>query len=137
MVDEAIRYLTKLIRLPGEAQQIDRILEKFARSYHIQNPTLSFTAEALYILFFSLIMLNTDLHNKSIATSRKMTLEQYISNLRGINSGSNVSKQLLTSLYNRIKNNPLVMNDEDMYESPYVEFMAPAKVSYAFYKCNI
>jgi cytohesin len=126
-VDEAIRYLARQLRLPGEAQQIDRILEKFANRYFYHNPTFSLGAETIYVLFFSLIMLNTDLHNPSIARNKKMKLDQFISNLRGVNNGRDISRELLTNLYRRIKKNAISMNDEDMYESKCKEFIAPTK----------
>ena len=36
------------------------------------------------VLAFSLVMLNTDAHNDAIRKDRKMTLQQYKNNLRGI-----------------------------------------------------
>jgi hypothetical protein len=52
-----------LCRLPGEAQKIDRIMEKFAERYCNDNPGLFRTAEGAYLLAFATIMLNTDAHN--------------------------------------------------------------------------
>ena len=45
------------------------------------------TADAAFILSFSTIMLNTDLHNPQIPVAKKMTKEQFIRNNRGINDG--------------------------------------------------
>ena len=47
----------------GEAQKIDRIMEKFAERYCRDNPGAFATADAAYLLAFALIMLNTDAHN--------------------------------------------------------------------------
>ena len=63
-LDDAIRHMLQHFRLPGEAQQIDRILEKFSQSYHNQNPGLYPNQDLVHILSFSLMMLNTDLHNQ-------------------------------------------------------------------------
>ena len=38
--DEAIRYFLKGFRLPGEAQKIDRMMEKFAERFCIDNPNV-------------------------------------------------------------------------------------------------
>ena len=46
-------------RLPGEAQKIDRIMEKFAERYCAINPTAFKTADGAYLLAFACIMLNT------------------------------------------------------------------------------
>ena len=62
-VDQALRLLLKGFRLPGEAQKIDRIMEKFAEKYCEDNPDAFPIADAAYLLAFAIIMLNTDAHN--------------------------------------------------------------------------
>ncbi|KAK9804748.1 hypothetical protein WJX72_003264 [[Myrmecia] bisecta] len=62
-LDSALRTLLKGFKLPGEAQKIDRIMEKFAERYCKDNPAAFRTADAAYLLAFALIMLNTDAHN--------------------------------------------------------------------------
>lgn len=131
-LDEGIRALARRIRLPGEAQKIDRILEKFAASYHDQNLKklngLSF--DALYILSFSIIMLNTDLHNPSIARNKKMTLNEFIRNNKGINVGVDIPSAMLKDLYQKIKKCAITMNEEDMFESTEFDFIGPIKAGW-------
>ncbi len=62
-VDQALRRLLGGFRLPGEAQKIDRIMEKFAEKYCEDNPKAFPVADAAYLLAFAIIMLNTDAHN--------------------------------------------------------------------------
>ncbi len=80
-IADAMRELLESFRLPGEAQPIARITETFAEhffSYHprrckaaTSSPTLSncptaaeiATQDAVYVLAYSVIMLNTDQHN--------------------------------------------------------------------------
>eukprot|EP00892_Ulva_mutabilis_P008052 jgi/Ulvmu1/5619/UM023_0158.1 len=62
-LDEALRQLLREFKLPGEAQKIDRIMEKFAEAYCRQNPGVFRAAEDAYRLAFATIMLNTDIHN--------------------------------------------------------------------------
>ena len=73
--DKALRMFLGHFRLPGEAQCIDRIMEAFAGHLfeHLgpHNPFAS--ADAAFILSFSTIMLNTDLHNPGIPLNKKMT----------------------------------------------------------------
>lgn len=57
--DAAIRHFLHGFRLPGEAQKIDRIMEKFAERFCLQNPTVFPSADTAFILSFSTIMLNT------------------------------------------------------------------------------
>ncbi|KAL0425868.1 UNVERIFIED_CONTAM: Brefeldin A-inhibited guanine nucleotide-exchange protein 2 [Sesamum radiatum] len=61
--DEAIRVFLQGFRLPGEAQKIDRIMEKFAERYCKCNPKAFTSADTAYVLAYSVIMLNTDAHN--------------------------------------------------------------------------
>jgi hypothetical protein len=111
--DEAIRYYLSGFRLPGEAQKIDRIMEKFAERYTNQNPTVFPTADAAFILAFSIIMLNTDLHNPAIKEDRRMTKEGFIRNNRGICDGLDLPEELLYSIFDRIKSDPISLKEDD------------------------
>lgn len=64
--DEAIRVFLQGFRLPGEAQKIDRIMEKFAERYWKCNPKAFSSADTAYVLAYSVIMLNTDAHNPMV-----------------------------------------------------------------------
>ena len=129
-LDGALRTLLKTFRLPGEAQMIDRILEKFAMIYHEHNPGVFNSADTVYILSFSVIMLNTDLHNKNIKEEKKMTLAQFLRNNRNIDDGECVSAELLGQLYHSIKQEEIRMDDADQFESENVAFMAPLKAGW-------
>jgi len=111
--DNAIRFYLSGFRLPGEAQKIDRILEKFAERYSEQNPDAFPTADVAFILSFSIIMLNTDLHNPSIKEERKMTKDGFIRNNRGICDGQDLPKEMLLDIFDRIKENPISLKEDD------------------------
>lgn len=64
--DEAIRAFLQGFRLPGEAQKIDRIMEKFAERYCKCNPKAFTSADTAYVLAYSVILLNTDAHNPTV-----------------------------------------------------------------------
>ncbi|XP_071633028.1 brefeldin A-inhibited guanine nucleotide-exchange protein 1-like [Temnothorax longispinosus] len=74
----ALKYFLEGFRLPGEAQKIDRLIEKFASRYCECNPNngLFTSADTAYVLGFSIIMLSTDLRSPQI--KNKMTKERYI-----------------------------------------------------------
>ncbi|XP_010225379.1 PREDICTED: brefeldin A-inhibited guanine nucleotide-exchange protein 2-like, partial [Tinamus guttatus] len=61
----ALRIFLEGFRLPGEAQKIDRLMEKFAARYIEcnQRQTLFASADTAYVLAYSIIMLTTDLHS--------------------------------------------------------------------------
>lgn len=79
----SLRNFLEGFRLPGEAQKIDRLMEKFASRYCECNPNnnLFASADTVYVLAFSIIMLTTDLHSPQV--KNKMTKEQYIKMNRG------------------------------------------------------
>lgn len=81
-------------RLPGEAQKIDRIMEIFASRYHENNPGVFASPDTAYVLAFSVIMLNTDLHNPAV--KNKITKQQFFKNNRGINSGGDLPEAFLS-----------------------------------------
>ena len=64
--DEALRALLFGFRLPGEAQKIDRIMEKFAERYCKCNPKAFTSADTAYVLAYSVVLLNTDAHNPMV-----------------------------------------------------------------------
>ena len=75
-LDSALRKTIALIKLPGEAQKIDRIIEQFAIRWVAANPGLVDHVDTAQILAFSLVMLNVDAHNDNIKRERKMSLSQ-------------------------------------------------------------
>eukprot|EP00252_Welwitschia_mirabilis_P000957 TRINITY_DN10944_c0_g1_i1.p1 TRINITY_DN10944_c0_g1~~TRINITY_DN10944_c0_g1_i1.p1 ORF type:complete len:1770 (+),score=306.81 TRINITY_DN10944_c0_g1_i1:196-5505(+) len=108
--DEALRTFLQGFRLPGEAQKIDRITEKFAERYCKCNPTAFSSADTAYVLAYSVIMLNTDAHNPTV--KNKMSKADFIRNNRGINDGKDLPEEYLGSLYDRIVKNEIKMKDD-------------------------
>ena len=105
----AIRKFLAGFRLPGEAQKIDRLMEKFAARYVVCNPeNATFaSADAAYVLAYSVIMLTTDLHSAQV--KKKMTVDDYIKMNRGINNDSDLPPDYLTNIYNEIKAEPIAL----------------------------
>ncbi|GMI00582.1 hypothetical protein TrVE_jg2459 [Triparma verrucosa] len=112
--DDAIRHYLSGFRLPGEAQKIDRIMEKFAERFTLQNPDVFPTADVAFILAFSVIMLNTDLHNPNLKEERRMTKEGFIRNNRGISTnGSDLPSPMLEAIFDRIQKNQISLKEDD------------------------
>lgn len=88
-------------------------MEKFAERFTEQNPSVFPTADAAFILSFSIIMLNTDLHNPAIKEERRMTKDGFIRNNRGICDGQDLPQEMLTSIFDRIKENPISLKEDD------------------------
>jgi brefeldin A-inhibited guanine nucleotide-exchange protein len=89
-------------RLPGEAQKIDRIMEKFAERYYLQNREVFASADMAFILAFSTIMLQTNLHNPAIKEDKRMTKEQFLKQNKGISADGELPEDLLCEIYDRI-----------------------------------
>eukprot|EP00493_Phyllostaurus_siculus_P022257 UN22589 len=82
-LDEGVRLLCSFFRLPGEGQKIDRILQKFAERWFLQNPKSEFkNADGPYILAYSIIMLNVNRHNPKVKD--KMNKEEFVRNHRDV-----------------------------------------------------
>lgn len=109
---DAVRTYLQSFRLPGEAQKIDRFMLKFAERYIANNPSTVFAnADTAYVLAFSVIMLNTDAHNKNLKTKR-MSKTEFVKNNRGINDGHDLPEDFLNDIYDEIQNNEIKMKDE-------------------------
>ena len=99
----ALRHFLDHFRLPGEAQKIDRLMEKFAARYCETNPNnkLFHSADVAYVLSYSIIILTTDLHSPSI--KQKMTKEQYIRmNQPSDNREKGLPEEFLSQIYDEI-----------------------------------
>ncbi|XP_072762890.1 brefeldin A-inhibited guanine nucleotide-exchange protein 1 [Anoplolepis gracilipes] len=105
----ALRYFLEGFRLPGEAQKIDRLMEKFASRYCECNPNngLFTSADTAYVLGFSIIMLTTDLHSPQV--KNKMTKEQYIRLNRRISDNEDLPEEYLSRIYDEIAGNEIKM----------------------------
>ena len=128
-VMNCMRIFLSAFRLPGEAQQIDRILVAFSEFCHSNciegRSGLLENAEITYLLTFSIIMLNTDRHNPNIKAERKMTTEQFVKN--NTNYGSDLKQtyplpqEFLESIYNSISDCPIRTENHDVTSDISVE----------------
>ncbi|RCK67714.1 ARF guanine-nucleotide exchange factor 2 [Candida viswanathii] len=142
-VDEALRVLLRTFRLPGESQQIERVVERFAERYvqcqeystgsappsptkHQQKPVLDQSKQegeaeeelepvkpdkdSVFVLSYSIIMLNTDLHNPQV--KKQMLLDDYKRNLRGVYNGKDFPEWYLAKIYLSIKDREIIMPEE-------------------------
>jgi|GEM_PF-5394813 len=104
----SLREYLQPFKLPGEAQKIDRLMEVFGRRYVEQHPGEMANSDAAYVLAFATVMLNTDAH--SAAVKKKMTLEGFKNQNKGVNDGKDFSPAFLEQLYNEIKSNEIKLD---------------------------
>jgi Sec7 domain len=120
-----MRIFLSAFRLPGEAQQIDRILVAFSEYCHAGsiegNSGLLENPEVTYLLTFSMIMLNTDLHNPNVRADRKMTTVQFIKNNsfygKELNQTKKIPKEYLEAVYESLAQVPLRTERNDLNAS--------------------
>ncbi|GAA5933388.1 uncharacterized protein JCM15063_001302 [Sporobolomyces koalae] len=141
-LDIALRLFLCSSSLPPETQQIDRVMEAFARRWCECNPDLFVAADTVetndaaatlareghaagktrtaasdipYVLAFSMVMLNTDAFNPNAKS--KMTKADYVKNTRidGVNT------EILEYLYDQITLAPFVFVDEDNPASAFFD----------------
>lgn len=106
-IDAGLRVFLESFRLPGEAQKIERLMEAFSARFYAQEPGPLAASDTAFILAYSIIMLNTDLHNDQVA--KKMTLEQFVRNNRGINEGEDLPLEYLKSIYDSIRDRQITL----------------------------
>uniref|UniRef100_A0A7N0ZT61 SEC7 domain-containing protein n=1 Tax=Kalanchoe fedtschenkoi TaxID=63787 RepID=A0A7N0ZT61_KALFE len=141
ILDTALRTYLETFRLPGEAQKIQRILEAFSdRFYDQQSLELFVSKDAVYILCYSLIMLNTDQHNPQV--KKKMTEEEFIRNNRGINGGQDLPREYLSQLFRSISSHPISIFTQtglptEMNPSKWVQLICQSKIAEPFVPCEI
>lgn len=108
-VDLALRKFQSYFILPGEAQKIERLVEVFSQQYAQCNPDVVGklrSPDTLFVLAFSVVLLNTDLHTPSVKADKRMKLDDYVRNLRGVDEGHDLDRDMLAGIYDRIKSHP-------------------------------
>ncbi|XP_073775023.1 PH and SEC7 domain-containing protein 1 isoform X3 [Danio rerio] len=116
-LDQALRTFLIEFALTGETQERERILAHFSRRFLQCNPSLTLSEDSVHTLTCALMLLNTDLHGHNV--SKRMSFNQFIGNLEGLNSGYDFPKDLLKALYNSIKNEKLqwTIDEEELRKS--------------------
>lgn len=88
--------------------------------------------DAVYVLTYSIIMLNTDLHNPQVRVrlsiscsmgplitafwQKRMTIEDYQKNLRGVNNGSDFTPEFLVRTFDETEPR-LISCKQNIYDS--------------------
>ncbi|XP_048208343.1 PH and SEC7 domain-containing protein 4 [Perognathus longimembris pacificus] len=112
-LDQALRGFLQALVLSGETQERERILYQFSRRFHRCNPGAFPSVDSIHTLTCAIMLLNTDLHGQNIGKS--MNCQEFITNLKGLQDGSNFPKELLKALYWSIRTEKLewTVDEED------------------------
>lgn len=109
-VDEALRKFQSHFRMPGEAQKIEHLTQKFSQRYiecnELECNRLFVSAEnTLDVLAYAIIMLNTSIHNPNVKPTERMKFEQFVKMTKGIDKGKDIDREYLQGIYERVKEN--------------------------------
>uniref|UniRef100_A0A8C2TK19 Pleckstrin and Sec7 domain containing 2 n=1 Tax=Coturnix japonica TaxID=93934 RepID=A0A8C2TK19_COTJA len=106
-LDKALRTFLKAFPLMGETQERERVLIHFSRRYCQCNPEESTSEDGVHTLTCALMLLNTDLHGHNIG--KKMSCQQFITNLDGLNDGKDFAKDLLKVMRRTLDRGMLIL----------------------------
>lgn len=140
ILDTALRTYLATFRLPGESQKIQRILEAFSEKFYDQQTSDIFASkDTVFILCYSLIMLNTDQHNPQV--KKKMTEEEFIRNNRAINGGQDLPREYLSELFQSIATNAIALVGQsglpvEMNPGRWIDLMNRSKVTQPLILCD-
>ncbi|KAI4904138.1 hypothetical protein NFI96_001169 [Prochilodus magdalenae] len=111
-LDRALRNFLKAFPLMGETQERERVLVHFSKRFCHCNPE-ALTSEGKQTLTMTYI------YNDNENIGKKMSCQQFISNLDGLNDSKDFPKELLKVLYNSIKNEKLewAIEEEELRKS--------------------
>jgi golgi-specific brefeldin A-resistance guanine nucleotide exchange factor 1 len=112
-VDEALREILEVFRLPGESPLIERIVTVFSEHYSASSvPEGIKDKDVVFVLTYAIIMLNTDQHNPNVKAQNRMAYADFAKNLRGVNGGEDFAPQYLQDIFDSIKSNEIILPDE-------------------------
>ena len=96
---DALRKFFSLIPAPNERGQfLENLLSLFSQQYLACNPDLQMSADTVFVICYSLILLSVDLTSPHV--KNKMSKREFIRNLR--QATPDVSDELLGHMYDNI-----------------------------------
>lgn len=133
-VDEALRDLLNSFRLPGESALIEFIVAAFSKKYCGKaTPEGIANVDAVLVLTYAIIMLNTDQHNPNVKKDKRMTYNDFARNLRGVNGDEDFAPEYLQEIYDSIKGNEIILPDEhnnkQAFDYAWEELLVKARTS--------
>jgi brefeldin A-resistance guanine nucleotide exchange factor 1 len=141
-VEESLREILYTFRLPGESQLIERIMTEFSEKYLADgNHDNIADADSLFVLTYAIIMLNTDQHNRNLAKSKRMTVENFARNVSGTNGGKNYELEYVETIFHSIHTREIILpeehgNTKHAYDHTWKEVMMKSRSAKDLIICN-
>lgn len=140
-VDEALRDMLNSFRLPGESALIERIVDVFSAKYCGGSmPEGIANIDAVLVLTYAIIMLNTDQHNPNVKKEKRMTYNDFARNLRGVNGNKDFAPEYLQEIYDSIRSNEIILPDEhnnkQAFDYAWEELLIKTRTSTPMIMCD-
>ena len=121
--DQSIRLFLTSFTILGEGQVIDRNTEAFAKCYFKshENEGLFKDEKAAHILAYGWLMLHTSMHNQNV--TKKTSLADFFSMMKGQNGDEDFDSQFLTTIYNSIKRSEVEIGDDKCMSLAFWELL--------------
>lgn len=113
-IENSLRKYLTYFQLPVEAQEVDRILQKFGQKFISDNPNPGFSASTAYTLSYAIMMLQTSLHNPQVHANERMKPSDFINMTKKINDGTDLPQQQILDIYTNIQKEPLARHMLDI-----------------------
>jgi len=105
-IDEAFRYLLTTLALPTSAKKIQMLTVYFSdRFYECNSLSIFVSADQVFTLIYSMLMLNTDLHNGNV--KRKIPVSSFVTSIQEMKENATLSREFIEQLYYSIQDKPL------------------------------
>jgi len=110
-IDDSFRLFMQCVVLPPSSKKLQIICNSFSQRFHDcteHNPkALKFkSSDAISAVVYSMLMLNTDLHNYTI--KNKITVTDFTKGMKGVNGGEDLPKEYIAMLYKKIQKYPIL-----------------------------
>lgn len=97
-IAKAMEVFFSKIRLPGEAQRVDRLLGSFVHRYMTSNPNSGLADERVaYVLVFGVVMHSFDLQGPSVDHRKRKP--EFCAAMAGMNNGANLPIDVVSEIY--------------------------------------
>lgn len=96
-IDNALRFYLDFVELQKESQQIDRVIQIFAKKYFNDNEQEEIfkSSDASYSLSYLLLILQTSLYNENVPSKERLKIEELMKMAEGLNDGESFSQTFL------------------------------------------
>eukprot|EP01118_Nematostelium_gracile_P003672 TRINITY_DN14244_c0_g1_i1.p1 TRINITY_DN14244_c0_g1~~TRINITY_DN14244_c0_g1_i1.p1 ORF type:complete len:161 (-),score=31.73 TRINITY_DN14244_c0_g1_i1:48-530(-) len=104
-IDDALRLFLRRIAIPPSSKKVSRLLTALSNHFYQHSMESFKSADQVFTIFYSILMLNTDLHNTKI--KRKISEDDFVN--RMIQTPDiGLPREFFQFIFQKIKSKPLM-----------------------------